>query len=230
MKTVTKKRQMPGQCAFCKSAFDKAAMTNHLKSCEKRAQAPVRDKDRRTVPLFHLGVEGRDLPQFWIHLEVPGDSTLRELDEFLRGIWLECCGHMSCFTIVENRYGMSDDAELGEKSMHEATVEDVLEPGLNFRYEYDYGSTTELALRVLSVHEGEAAGDSPVLLARNLPPEIPCSSCGKPATGVCTECMWEGTGWLCGKCARKHPCGDEMMLPVVNSPRVGVCAYTGEAG
>ena len=55
-----------------------------------------------------------------------------------------------------------------------------------------------------------------------------CGVCGKPATQVCTECMWENTGWLCDECASKHDTDEEMFLPVVNSPRVGMCGYTGE--
>jgi hypothetical protein len=37
---------------------------------------------------------------------------------------------------------------------------------------------------------------------------------------------------LCGQlisnpCAAKHECGEEMLLPVLNSPRAGVCGYCG---
>ncbi len=34
-------------------------------------------------------------------------------------------------------------------------------------------------------------------------------------------------GWLCDSCAEDHKCGEDMLLPVVNSPRTGVCGYTG---
>ncbi|MDI6903856.1 MAG: hypothetical protein QMC77_09015, partial [Methanocellales archaeon] len=57
---------------------------------------------------------------------------------------------------------------------------------------------------------------------------IICESCGKTATRVCTQCVWSGEGWLCDECAGKHECGEDMLLPVVNSPRVGMCGYTGE--
>jgi hypothetical protein len=30
-----------------------------------------------------------------------------------------------------------------------------------------------------------------------------------------------------GTCAGGHECGEEMLLPVVNSPRVAMCGYTG---
>ncbi|MDR0881350.1 MAG: hypothetical protein LBP55_02225, partial [Candidatus Adiutrix sp.] len=60
------------------------------------------------------------------------------------------------------------------------------------------------------------------LLARNEPPELPCSQCGKPATEVDTfECRL-----LCEECADS---GDEDgLLPITNSPRCGECGYSGE--
>jgi hypothetical protein len=33
--------------------------------------------------------------------------------------------------------------------------------------------------------------------------------------------------FFCDKCGKKHKSHDEMFLPVVNSPRMGVCGYTG---
>jgi ribosomal protein L37AE/L43A len=101
----------------------------------------------------------------------------------------------------------------------------VLEKGTKFLYEYDFGSTTHITLRVIDVREGKAAKQRVALLARNEPPAILCDACKKePAVAVCTSCS---EGWLCKKCAKKHECGAEGLLPVVNSPRVGVCGYTG---
>ena len=37
----------------------------------------------------------------------------------------------------------------------------------------------------------------------------------------------EGGRWLCEDCAKTHECGEEMLLPVCNSPRLGVCGYCG---
>jgi hypothetical protein len=171
-----------------------------------------------------------------MHLEVPADATLKGLDMFLRDIWLECCGHMSAFTIGETRYitGAGIDAmwvdmgfvPRGEESM-DVTLGEVLHPGMKFYHEYDFGTTTELTLKVLSEREGRTRGKSARILGRNEPPLIPCESCGKAATQVCSECIWSGKGWLCDGCAGKHECGEEMLLPVVNSPRVGMCGYTG---
>jgi hypothetical protein len=104
----------------------------------------------------------------------------------------------------------------------------VLELGLKFSYEYDYGSTTELTLKVVARRDQRTPRGAVQLLARNVAPQVTCQRCtAQLATHICTECAWSGTGWLCEACAEAHKCGTEMCLPVVNSPRAGVCAYTG---
>jgi hypothetical protein len=88
-------------------------------------------------------------------------------------------------------------------------------------------TTTELALKVIGEREGQARGAVVQIMARNDPPVWPCEVCGEPAVKVCPMCQYEGKGWVCKKHARQHECGEEMLLPVVNSPRTGECAYTG---
>ncbi|MBS3907145.1 MAG: hypothetical protein KGZ49_08940 [Syntrophaceae bacterium] len=223
-------RQMSkGKCSFCNATFSKAAITKHLKSCEQRKAVSETSSEKRKLQKtkgFHLVVEGRGLPEYWMHLSVPAKTTLEGLDGFLRDIWLECCGHLSAFTIEGTRYSISPMREYDERGMKVA-LGDVLGPGMKFYHEYDFGTTTELTLRVASELEGEAKSMSVQLLARNDPPSIACESCGKIAAQVCAECIWSGKGWLCDECARKHECSEEMLLPVVNSPRVGMCGYTG---
>ncbi len=222
-----------GTCTFCHGEFSKQAMTRHLETCQQRiateAKAGSRLKAQQTRK-FHLVVEGRDLPMYWMHLEVAASTTLATLDRFLRDTWLECCGHLSAFEIGGIRYavdaGMADEWDMGEKSMR-VRLDKVLSAGQTCTYEYDYGTTTELKLRVISDQEVEAKGKAIQVLARNTAPEILCEICGKPATNVCSQCIFDGKGWLCDDCAGEHECGEEMLLPVVNSPRVGMCAYTG---
>lgn len=225
-----------GVCTFCHGEFSKSVMTKHLQTCPQRAitasKAVGRQKAQRTSK-FHLVVEGRDLPIYWMHLEVAASTTLATLDRFLRDTWLECCGHLSAFEIAGVRYaidaGMGDDWGIGdmdEKSMR-VRLEKVLSPGQAGTYEYDYGTTTELRLKVISKDEAETKGEAIQVLARNTPPVILCDICGKVATNVCSQCIFEENGWLCDDCAEDHECGEDMLLPVVNSPRVGMCAYTG---
>lgn len=224
-----------GKCSFCGNTFSKAAMTKHLESCQRRkaiSEALSGSRKLRKAKILHLVVEGRDLPRYWIHLEAPADTTLEKLDGYLRDIWLECCGHLSAFTIEGKRYALEpleELKELGYKSM-DITLDEVLSPGMKFYHEYDFGTTTELALRVISEREGEIGGRrgrSIQLLARNESPLMTCESCGEIATQVCVTCIWSDEGWVCDECADKHECEEEMFLPVVNSPRVGMCGYTG---
>lgn len=217
-----------GKCSLCGGVFDKAAMSSHLKSCVRKhetAEAAPAQKGAKRKPVFRLSVEGRYLPEYWMHLEVPADATLGTLDRFLRDTWLECCGHMSAFEIEGARYSVEpmdlDDGDMNVK------LKDVLPPGRKFYHAYDFGSTTHLTLKVVAERESETTSKKIKVLARNDPPVIPCSRCGAPAVEVCAECIYSGEGWLCEKCAGEHECGDEMCLPVVNSPRVGVCGYTG---
>jgi hypothetical protein len=174
-----------------------------------------------------LLVEGRYATAYWMHVAVPAEATLTGLDQFLRKIWLECCGHMSCFTIGGTRYSRSPMTELDEKRTS-VRLNRVLEAGLKFSYEYDYGSTTELTLKVVGPREQGTSGGGVQLLARNEEPQVKCQRCKQQlATKICTECDCRGQGWLCKACAGEHECGEEATLPVVNSPRAGVCGYSG---
>lgn len=219
------KQTSKGNCSSCNATVDKAKMTTHLKSCNKAKVASEKQSPQETK-IFHIIVEGRYQPEYWMHLSVPAHAMLKELDSFLRRIWLECCGHLSAFTIQGIMYSTSPMEEYDEKGM-KVTLGNVLGKGMRSHHEYDFGTTTELTLRVVSEEEGEAKGKSIQLLAMNDAPLIKCEVCEEAATQVCTQCVYSGEGWLCDKCAGEHECGEEMYLPVVNSPRVGMCGYAG---
>ena len=216
-----------GKCLLCKKNIGKSGVSRHLKTCREAAYSEKFAKSREQK-LFHIVVEGEYAPFYWLHLDVPAKTTLRTIDGFLRGIWLECCGHMSMFKIEGIRYMIDTcDAYDDEERDMNIAIEKILAPKMKFFHEYDFGSTTCLTLRVVGENTVKFKGKQINLLARNDPPPIPCGSCGKLATQVCTICMCSEEGWFCDKCASKHDCED-MFLPVVNSPRVGTCGYTGE--
>jgi len=220
-----KRPASPGKCSLCGGIFDKAAMTQHLKSCKRKQEAAATPKTGAKTKAFHLLVEGRYLAEYWMHLAVPAHATLDTLDRFLRDTWLECCGHMSAFEIDGTTYSV-EPMDADEEGM-DVKLKDVLAPGMKFSHEYDFGSTTHLRLKVVSEEQSGPTGRGIRVLARNEPPPIACVKCGQPAAQVCVQCLYSGKGWLCEKCASEHKCDEEMFLPVVNSPRVGVCGYTG---
>ena len=97
-----------------------------------------------------------------------------------------------------------------------------------FTYEYDFVTTTELKGQVVGTRKG-CLGRIPIrLLARNDSPEWRCSDCARAAVIICPICVYEGDCLFCDAHADAHPCSDEeVYLPVVNSPRMGMCGYVG---
>ncbi|MFH1510060.1 MAG: hypothetical protein ABIF10_00085 [Candidatus Woesearchaeota archaeon] len=195
-------------------------MTRHLQSCKERFEAQKKEKNEEDVFLFRAGGG-----PFWVYFEVPANSTLEKVDSFLRELWLECCGHLSAFTIDDVNYASSPQKEYDDRSMR-VMLKNVLRPGMSFVHEYDFGTTTRLGLKCVSVRKGSKIKGI-LVLARNNLPKFECSICRKPAQEICTECAWQGNGLLCAGCAKKHECGEDMLLPVVNSPRMGMCGFTG---
>jgi hypothetical protein len=264
-----------GRCNICAGEFDKKAIADHLKVCLQRRDV---EEAEAGVQLLQLLVEGRYLPMYWLYLEVPATATLKELDAFLRRTWLECCDHLSSFTIkrvyyssdgeegiysevtepLENLYIHSEvtepfvdvqtrpaeedgddpaladllkriatplDLDFQEHSM-EVALASALRLGRSCVYEYDFNSPTKLTLRVVGEREGAPPRGGIEVLARNKPPRIPCSCCKKPATRIFAGSFYIEDAAFCDECAVGK--GDlEHALPVVNSPRVGVCLYAG---
>jgi len=209
-------------------------MVRHLLKC-RTDHPPAKSKKLR--PTFLVMAEGRYLPEYWLIGEISAAETLDTLDAFLRDIWLECCGHMSAFTIGNTQYmlntGGIDGMWVGMfgpsrpvKDMRKTRLTEVFKPGLKFQHEYDFGTTTELTLKVLAELQGDTPKSALDIYSRNHPPAIKCAECADLAVEVCVECMDDGRGWLCAKHAEEHE-HDDMFLPVVNSPRVGQCGYTG---
>lgn len=202
-----------GKCQLCGHTADKTAMARHLRDC-----LPVHDVTGKNVPLTQLRFEAEEDSRYWLLLEAKADATLEQLDALLRRVWLECCGHMSAF-YVDRR------TELSKRSKLRAALSSQ---GLKFRYEYDFGSTTSLTGKVLATRLGSAGRSAVRLLARNDALTWPCGECDATATAVCPFCLDEAGGLFCATHAEEHPhAEEEVYLPVVNSPRMGVCGYGG---
>jgi len=56
-------------------------------------------------------------------------------------------------------------------------------------YEYDYGSTTRLRLKVVAHREAPSRREIVRLLARNDNPVWPCSECQETASVLCAYCF-----------------------------------------
>jgi hypothetical protein len=86
-------------------------MSQHLRNCKERKAILARlatDETKQKTRLFHIQAEGRYAPQYWLHLEIPADATLEELDDFLRDIWFDYDEHLSGFRIDDTPYASEE--------------------------------------------------------------------------------------------------------------------------
>ena len=203
----------PGRCHLCGIAVRAEDVRAHAQSCvwaafQRKFANNYFDSRHPGNGTILIWVRGDEVRQ-WMMLAVRADTSLRQLDQFLRDLWLECCGHMSYFEIGGTRYGArvrssggtrlvgADMAEPDERHMM-STVKEKVRRGERFRheYDYDYDYSTSLDLECVAVlpapydhlpdlidppepAEGHT-DDFITILARNLPLES-CFTCGEPA-------------------------------------------------
>jgi hypothetical protein len=222
---MPRKPESRGTCAYCDEVITKRSVTKHLDKCPKRIEA-LQSAEASTRPvetLWRLRVQDAYNKDFWLDMEMVGSASLDKLDKYLRAIWLECCGHLSKFTI-----GGWGGMDVGKVRKVDATFE----VDLVLRHLYDYGTTSETDIKVVGFREGKATTKHPLaLLARNQTPPALCQECGQDARWLCIECLEENrTGHLCDEHVEEHPhdnYGEPMRL--FNSPRTGMCGYDGPA-
>jgi len=223
---MPRKPESHGTCAYCGEVITKRSVTKHLDKCPNRLEVlqSVATSSRPVETLWHLRVQDAYDKDFWLDLEMAGTATLEKLDKYLRAIWLECCGHLSKFTI-----GGWGGMDVGKARK----ADSIFEPGLVLRHLYDFGTTSETDIKVVDTRQGKPTTKHPIaLLARNILPEAVCQECGQPAKWLCIECLYEEdmTGHLCDEHVEEHPhdsYGEPM--PLFNSPRTGICGYEGPA-
>ena len=201
-----------GNCYLCGAELGKVALKNHILKMHNGAGL--------NQECVLLKVEGAYDKDYWLYLDIPVNDTLQDLDQFLRDIWLECCGHMSAFRA---------DSKLDYIELDMEQEIGSFPAGEKFRHEYDFGDTTETLITVLGRIRRAKQKESVRLLGRNIPPKFKCCQCGADAAYICTMCMYETEEpFFCESCADQHTEHEEMLLPVTNSPRLGVCGYCGE--
>ena len=215
-----------GKCAYCDLEFTRRGVAKHLNFCPQRLDAVTKatEKKRRPISLYHLHIQAVGISAYWMELEMEGTATLEILDDYLRDIWLECCDHMSGF-YAGGRYR-------GEIRMSQK-VDSIFAPGVKLTHIYDFGTESETLVKVLGVRVGHSVTPHPIaLMARNMIPVGECIDCGQPASWFCLKCLYEDEVWgtLCDEHVKTHPHAEEYeLVQLANSPRFGVCGYTGPA-
>ena len=247
---MQEKIKSEGKCLFCSKTFTKAGINRHLAIHLKE-----KAKSGKAGKSFLVKVETDKYwgnTPYFLSLWIDGEAKMNDFDKFLREIWLECCGHLSAFRNHKKHgteWNYFEAIELMEKGKFDEykklmkeyegeipmnrKVKDVLHKELVLEYEYDFSSSTILTVTVFDEIPVKA-DKKVVLLSRNEPLKFICCSCEKvPATQICTVCAdYENEAVFCYKCAKKHAkeCEDfegYVSMPIVNSPRMGVCGYNG---
>jgi len=235
---MQEKTNSEGKCLFCDKSFSSAKINRHLIS-HLNTWPPSGKKGQS----FLVKVEPfrrRGTSPYFLNLWIDGETKFDDFDGFLRDIWLECCGHLSAFIDPAKRkpagglFNFLDEGEDDEEYEGDIPkkwkVKKVFLKDKVLEYEYDFGSTTKLRITIVEQFLVKATSKI-VLLSRNEPLKIVCNICGKaPATQLCSVCYDDA--FFCDKCAKKHAktCSDfadYASMPVVNSPRMGVCGYEG---
>ncbi len=199
-------------------------MVKHLSACPKRKET-LSERDKKTGKkqnLYHLKVQDTWLNDFWLHLEICGSATLKDLDSYLRSIWLECCDHLSQFSAGNGA---------GEEIAMDTKISALFQSGLVLTHIYDFGDSSETMIKVVSERKDKPLSKHPIhLMARNELPEVESCACGKPGAWLCMDCADQDdeVALLCEKHAKdEHQ--DHSLMPILNSPRTGRCGYSGPA-
>ncbi|MDO8871913.1 MAG: DUF6398 domain-containing protein [Methanoregula sp.] len=212
-----------GTCFICNEKIKGALFEEHLESCLQKTGWPQSGE-----PGLLIRVMGTNNRRYWLMVLAGPETTLSDLDRLIRGVWVECCGHLSAFSIGNTSFN-SD----GEGEGMNVYIRDVLVAGDTCSYRYDFGSSTRLSVIALRPVKMFPLIDGLVLLGQNCRVHRKCSACGTEATMCCQE-PWDEEEldekqcnkkplYFCDACAETSSYDSEWMERIGNSPRNGVC-------
>src|SRR5690606_29218003 len=116
-----------GKCMGCKGKYTPGKGGTHLLKCKDALQS-LRSHAQLEEG-YLVRISWAEQPNmYWMLVTVPKNSTFGDLDQFLRDAWLECCGHLSEFTIGNRRYMSHTESGNLSRSM-DKKVSQFFSPG-----------------------------------------------------------------------------------------------------
>lgn len=218
-----------GRCYICNDFYSENGMARHIKTCLEKIKGAKVNRNYTSDSAYLIKVEAKYNIGYYLYLMVDGCVLLREMDQYLKDIWVECCGHLSKFVINGIKYERYPDDEWGNSEDMDIEIDEVLDVGMSFTYIYDYGSTTELELKVMEKYEPLFPDRGIRLIGRNLPVEYKCFYCNNLAKLHFYDVYSGKQGFVCEFCMKKMQTENKEVYftDIINSPRVGVCGYNG---
>lgn len=206
-----------GTCLICRAPVTKRKALKHGMECLQTAGWPTGKK-----PSLIIMIQGQYNKNYWLIVLARHDARLGDLDRLIRDMWVECCEHLSSFRIGGVMYDSDDECSTDAMAV---PLTDLVAPGSMFSYDYDFGSTTSLDLKVI----GETSVAPPdarlCLIARNDRPIIPCDICGGKAGFILDDLDEETAHYYCSECLESAELDPEYVGIISNSPRDGICGY-----
>jgi len=180
---------LKGKCLICLKTLRKNE--RHIINCTSTIQDAAGDD----CYLFYVAS-----CEHWLYILVNADTTIKQLDKFLKEYWLECCGHKS---VMKNFMG-------------QLKLTSIVKPE-NMEYEYDMGSTSFVDINYVATIKYKTKGITVVM--HNVDNNVVCSTCHKNKC-YCMDCNRA----TCVDCEQKcGKCENDEFYEYVNSPRLGLC-------
>lgn len=234
------KAKSQGLCKYCGKKLAANEMLEHLSECKNR-EIKVYDSKRKKEGFFDILITSKSNEDYWMIIEVSEKTMLKEIDTFLREIWVGNEDCLSEFKIENIKYkylpsGRTLYVEPNQSMYH--TVKNILEEEKTFDYTYAESKYTKIELNVFKYREGiRHEEEDIVLLSRNISPKMTCCKCRQnQAIWVDSEMYSLGyDAFWCEECReeiRKNAGIKEWelldnLLPICNSPRMGIDDYEG---
>ena len=206
-----------GTCLLCRASVTKRSALKHGTACLQASDWPTGDE-----PSLLIMAQGRYQKKYWLVVLARHDARLGDLDQLIRDVWVECCGHLSAFRIGDDAY--YSEPESYTDDMH-IPLSHVVAPGSTFIYDYDFGSTTSLELKVIEEASIAPPEGSLCLIARNSRPRIPCDLCGDEAAFTLEDHDRDCLCYYCRECLSMIDHDPDDLEIISNSPRSGTCGY-----
>ncbi|MGL4761931.1 MAG: IS1096 element passenger TnpR family protein [Sarcina sp.] len=176
---------MEGKCYFCNKDLTNRMVKRHIGTCKDRLEILNTriGKNKNLKEKFILKITSKYNPSdYYLYVGIDKAKELKDLDQFLRDVWLECCGHLSGFKIDGEFYNDRTEADFwGMENDMSIKLGKVIELSDKFGYEYDFGSTTELVLEVIDEYKDSEKTKGIEILARSYKGK----RANSPREGVC---------------------------------------------
>ncbi len=188
-----------------------------MKSCvvmKKRINEALQE-NKKTRSQYIISIKPkRGKSEFCLYISIDEALGLVHIDKLIRDVWTENDGRLSGFKINRKFY---------ENKKMNTKLNEILEIGKKFEYEYDFKNTINLILEVVDEIEVSKEFSQIEIIARNDEIKHICNKCEAEAKYF----SYEKEEWLCEKCIDKE---DKRLkeLDYCNSKRYGGYQYFGK--